>query len=166
MYFPLEVMKLNSCLVGILFCPAASLNFTSRERKKFLQPIINSRVELQIRATALSSSSLQDAAPLPLPLRGLRHGGKPDLQAAGGQPGAVLGLRLPGAQQAAEAPQHQVSDPQHPKAGAGAEHQPRHDPPTHPQSAASDAAAGPVRPAGGGRGARHDRDHHHHGNQA
>ncbi|XP_043965623.1 translation initiation factor IF-2-like isoform X2 [Gambusia affinis] len=110
-------------------------------------------------------------APLPLPRRrrpvcGPRHGDEPDLQAAGGELGAMLSLRLPGAQQAAAAPQHPLTDPQHPAAGAGAQHQPGHDPPAHPQGAASDAAAGPVRPAGGGRGARHDRDHHHHGNEA
>lgn len=75
-------------------------------------------------------------------------------------------LRVPGAQQTHAAAQHQVADPEHPAAGAGAQHQPRHDPPAAAQSAAAHAAPGSVRPARGGRGPRHDRDHHHHGHQA
>lgn len=118
--------------------------------------------------TSPASSSLQDA-PLSRTGRllcGTFHGDEPDLQAAGGERRAVLGLRLPGAQQADEASQHQVPDPQHPAAGTGSQHQPGHDPPAAAQSASSDAAPGPVRPAGGGRGPRHDRDHHHHGYHA
>lgn len=60
-------------------------------------------------------ASLQDAGLSRAERRlcGVFNGDEPDFQAAGREWGAVLGLRLPGAQQADEAPQYQVTDPQH-----------------------------------------------------
>lgn len=144
------------------------------KKKKKKQPIIKSWGDrLTSDGVTALTSSLQHA-PLALPERfryllflfGFCHGDEPDLQVAGGERRAVFSLRLPGAQQADEAPQHQVANPQYPAAGAGAQHQPRYDPPADPQSASSDTAAGPVWSAGGGRRPRNHGDHHHNGNNA